>query len=278
MTNYKCLTRRYKDQPPTEVFAHFGFRGDEGETWEAPYEKLAHMAKQEDWDFHRAEFRRQGQCYPILTSYLNYTFLRLLDEKKIAYSSDGTKACFNTGLQTKNEKDIYATFFRNRLAEERKQPDWTLFGFFDSYSNKLSDFAPLPGLASYINDPVDLVFNTLCEIEVDYDHIYDGNNDRLPEVLRNSRTLAISAIQGSVALLKEKIVRNYKIAIPHWYGGKIQLLLPLNITNEMEADLALVAEKDPSKCLYRIKTVLTMDMAYVDARLITRPDRDWLNP
>jgi hypothetical protein len=42
--------------------------------------------------------------------------------------------------------------------------------------------------------------------------------------------------------------------------------------------LALVAEKDQAANLYRIKTALTMDMAYMDARLITRPDRDWLNP
>lgn len=278
MSNYTSLMKRYKDQPAKEIFAHFGFKGQEGETWEAPYEKLARLAKDEDWNFHRSEFQRNGQHFPILTSYLNYTFLRLLEEGKIAYSNDGDRACFNSGLQTKNEKDIYATFFRNRKAEERNQPQWNLYGFFDSYSNKLSDFSPLPELASYIDNPVDLVFNTSCEIEVNYDHIFDDNNERLPDVLQNNRTLAISAMQGSVELLKEKILRNYKTAIPHWYQSKIQLLLPLNLTSEHEADLALVAEKDPAKCMYRIKTALTMDMAYVDARLITRPDREWLNP
>ena len=278
MSGYTCLARRYKDQPSAEIFAHFGYRGNEGETWEAPYEKLARMAKDEEWNFHRSEYRKPGQNYPILTNYLNYTFIRVLDEDKIVYSSDGDRACFNTGLQTKNEKDIYATFFRNKQAQERGQPSWTLFGFFDSYSDKLSDFSPLPELASYISDPVDLVFDTNCEIEVNYDHVFDENNERLPEVLRTNRTLAISAMQGSVQLLKEKIIRNYKTAIPHWYRGKIQLLLPLNLTSENEADLALVAERDQIKDLYRIRTALTMDMAYIDARLITRPDRDWLNP
>lgn len=278
MSSYTCLTKRYKNQPAEEVFAHFGYKGQDGENWEAPYERLARMAKDEDWNFHRSEFVRHGQSYPILSSYLNYTFLRLLEEGKITYSADGDRACFNTGLQTKNEKDIYATFFRNKKAREKDQPNWNLYGFFDSYSNKLSDFSPLPDLASYVQNPVDLVFNTQCEIEVNYDHIFDENNERLPEVLRNNRTLAIAAMQGSVELLKDKILRNYKTAIPHWYRSKIQLLLPLNLTSETEADLALVAEKDPTKCLYRIKTALTMDMAYLDARLITRPDRDWLNP
>lgn len=100
----------------------------------------------------------------------------------------------------------------------------------------------------------------------------------MPDILRDNKTLAIAAIQGSIQILKEKVIRNYKIAIPHWYRGAIQLLLPLNLTSEHEADLALVAEKDQESNLYRIKTALTMDMAYMDARLITRPDREWLNP
>jgi hypothetical protein len=30
--------------------------------------------------------------------------------------------------------------------------------------------------------------------------------------------------------------------------------------------------------VYKIKTVLDMDQAYFAARLITRPDKEWLNP
>lgn len=277
-TNYVSLVRRYKDQPAAEVFAHFGYRGDQGEGWETPYEKLARMAKVEEWDFHRSQFKRSGQAYPILTSYLNYTFVRLQELDRISYSADDSRTCFNTGLQTPNEKDIFATFFRNRFAPERDQPTWTLFGFFDSYSEKLADFRPLPEIAGYVEDPADLVFDTSYEFEINFDHIFDQSKDRLPEILRDNRTLAISAIQGSVQLLTQKIIRNYKIAIPHWHEGRMQLLLPLNLTSENEADLALVADKDRARHIYRIRTVLTMDMAYVDARLITRPDREWLNP
>ena len=50
------------------------------------------------------------------------------------------------------------------------------------------------------------------------------------------------------------------------------------VTSDTEADLALVADKDSERKIYRIKTALSMDMAYIDARLICRPDRDWLNP
>jgi hypothetical protein len=273
---YTSLMSRFKDQSPSEVFAHFGYAN--GESWETPYESLSRLAKSENWNFQRAEFRRENRNFPILIGYLNYTFLRLQEQGKIMFSADGNRACFNTGLQTPNEKDIFATFFRNRNAEQRNQPDWTLYGFFDSYSDRLADFRPLPEIATYIDDTSDLVFDPKFDIEVNYDHLFEDNKDRLPEVLQNNRMLAISAIQGSIQLLKDKVKRNYKIAIPHWYRGRIQLLMPLNITNEHQADLALVAAKDAGAKLYRIKTVLTMDMAYMDARLITRPDRDWLNP
>ena len=161
---------------------------------------------------------------------------------------------------------------------ERDQPDWNLYGFFDSYSRRLTDFRPLPTIATYIEKASDLVLDTSCEIEVNYDHLFDDIRERLPDVLKDNQMLAIAAIQGSLEFLKEKVIRNYKLAIPHWYRGHTQLLLPLNLTSEHEADLALVAEKDQSSDLYRIKTALRMDMAYMDARLITRPARDWLNP
>ncbi len=272
---YISLTRRYLDQPREEIFS---FMHHHGETWQTPYEKLASLAKQEDWDFRRSQFKRPGQDFPILVGYLNFTFLRCQEQDKIVFSEDNSRACFNTGLQTPNEKDIYATFYRTKFAQERSLPDWTLYGFFDSYSDRLSDFRPLPMIATYIQDTRSLVFDTTCEIEENFDHLFSDNIDRLPEVLRDNPTLTISAIKGSIELLKEKIIRNYKIAIPHWFHDRIQLLLPLNLTDTNEADLALVAEKDPTAKLYRIKTFLTMDQAYMDARLITRPDRDWLNP
>lgn len=279
--NYKSLAKRYRDQDPREIFAHFPYNGPAGETWEEPFKRLASMAKDEEWSFHRQEFinQYQNQNFPILTNYLNYTFLRLQEEGKIKLSNDGDKACFNTGLQTPRGKDIYATFFKNKQAEERNQPDWTLYAFVDSYSTKLEPFTPLPDIASYISDVNDLVFNIELEIEPNLEHFLTHNEERLPEVLRGNVRMAENVINGELQSLKGRIRRNYKIAIPHWYEGKIQLLLPLVLTNdEGIADLALVVERDDNRKIYRGKTILTMDMAYVDARLITKPADDWLNP
>ena len=147
---------------------------------------LASLAKKENWNFSRSEFKRPGQNYPIFAGYLNYTFLRLQQQEKNSHSDDGNRGCFNTGLQTVNEKDIYASFYRNKHAVDRDLSDWTLFGNFGSYSNRLTDYRPLPAMATYIDDSSDLVFDAKCEIEVNYDHLSRDNVDRLPDVLQKT--------------------------------------------------------------------------------------------
>lgn len=275
---YESLFKRHKDQDLRKTFAHFGWRGDIGESWETPFQKLAEKAKREDWDFQRPEFKRSGSSFPIIGSYLNYTFARLQQQSKVKLSPDSSKACINTGLQTPEGKDIFATFYRNSNAVERSQPDWTLFGYFDAYSDKMREFEPLPDIATYIEEPGELVFDHRLELEVDYKHILTENKERLPAVLHGNAALARNAVEGAIRQLKERLKRNYKLAVPHWYNERVQLLLPLSITDDHAADVALVAEKDVVRKKYMVRTLLTMDMAYLDARIISAPDREWLNP
>lgn len=279
---YESLTKKYKTQKSTAYFAHFPFNPDEGQTWETPFSYLAKMTKNlDEWNFKTEEFRNKypNQSYPILTNYLNYTFLRVLEQDKIVYSKEGDKACFNTGLQTKRGKDIFATFFKNKQAATRNQAEWTFYAFIDSYSDKMQFYSPTPEIATYIEDANDLVFDTNLEIDTNLTHIVDQNIQRFPSILQGNAKMAENIIIGSIQALKEKVKRNYKIAIPHWYEGKIQLLLPLVLTNEENiAELAFVIDKDKQRNIYRGKTILTMDMAYIDARLITKPDDDWLTP
>lgn len=276
---YESLYSKYKEQPVKDIFAHFGWSSKNNETWETPFEYLANMAKPENWDFQDQAFKNGNTNFPILLNYLNYTFKRIQQQDKIVFSNDDNKACFNTGLQTPTEKDIYATFYRNKKVSQYDRPDWTLYNFADSYSKKVQDFSSLPEVATYIENSSDLVFDLSYELEINTEHIVKERDYRLPDILKGNKNIAMASIEGSKSFLKEKIRRNYKIAIPHWYNDKIQLLLPLNLTSDDKADLALVADKDSrQRKIYRIKTVLTMDMAYINARLICRPDREWLNP
>lgn len=284
MKKYESLFQRYHNQPRKECFAFFPFDRKAGETWETPFAALVNLAKPEEWNFIREEFRRQNVRYPILYNYLNYTFKRLQDQNKIVFNEKEDGACFNTGLMTPDEKELFALFSKNHRADGSADVnDWFFKGFFDSYADQLAQFRnPLPALATYVEDASELVLDTSFELDVNIGHILDDpdNQERLPVELRNNRNLALSAIEGATRFLKQKVIRNYKVAIPQWYmpDQKIQLLLPLCIMSPEKADLALVADKDKDAKLYRIRTALRMDMAYSNARLITRPDREWLDP
>ena len=84
------------------------------------------------------------------------------------------------------------------------------------------------------------------------------------------------ALEGAIKHALIRVRRNYKTAIPQFYRGKIQLLLPLCFRTRTSADLALVIERQ--RDTYRASTCLTLDMAYNNARLIARPDTEWLLP
>ena len=88
--------------------------------------------------------------------------------------------------------------------------------------------------------------------------------------------LFIDEVQRALDLAVKRARRNYKTAIPHFYDNKIQFLLPLCITNKIEADVALVVNRDENS--YVAHTVLTLDQAFNNARLLAKPDREWLTP
>ena len=77
-------------------------------------------------------------------------------------------------------------------------------------------------------------------------------------------------------MMKLKVSANYKLAVPQYFNGKIQLLLPLCLNDGVTPDLALVVTKNDSGNFYQGHTCLTMDMAYSNARLIAKPTTNWL--
>lgn len=61
--------------------------------------------------------------------------------------------------------------------------------------------------------------------------------------------------------------------MPQFYGGRIQLLLPLCLTGD-KPELALTIQREDG--FYAARTCLTLDMAYNNARLICRPETSWI--
>jgi hypothetical protein len=235
------------------------------------------LAENEEWDFSDSA----SKSYSILKNYLEFTFRKLQQEKKISFTSDNKFAAFNTGLMTDNLEDIFAFF------EEYKNPR---AGFNTPYcfkaflkksdNNILRHFSNnIPEIANFFEKPELLIFNPKCELIPDIDHIIKDNIDRFPIHLHRADDAELRRqVTGAIDEVRKRVRTNYKIAVPQYYDGKIQLLLPLCLTSgSPNPDLALVVHRLNDKT-YTARTCLTLKMAYNNARLIVKPQSNWLKP
>lgn len=85
-------------------------------------------------------------------------------------------------------------------------------------------------------------------------------------------------IKRALDITKKRVEWNYKTAIPVYYptANRGALLLPLALVQQNHVDLALVVEWQPQSERYQGETILPLNIAYSNSRLITRPDSDWL--
>jgi hypothetical protein len=251
---------------PEDIF-DFAFFPDR----ESNLNDLAEQAEDEDWDYHSTPTMHSR---PVLFNYVRYSYKRIAEEGKIALSSDGQHACFNTGLVTEAQESLYASFEANR--QQGRQP-WYFKGWFRKGRWELTRFDELPEMAHYFDDPSCLVLDTRKELRINIEHIIEDNKERFPEPFRSMDVYGLQTfLKGAIDNARERVRRSYKTAIPQYYNGKIQVLLPLCISTPRKADLALVVERHQT--FYRASTCLTLEMAYNNARQITKPDRDWLQP
>ncbi len=97
--------------------------------------------------------------------------------------------------------------------------------------------------------------------------------------MRRMQTLINDALEMSL----KRVRWNYRTVVPMWYPTRrsMHLLLPLSLVCDQVTDVALVVEQVThagQKRKYIGHTVLPLDWAYMNARLICRPDSDWLTP
>lgn len=239
-------------------------------------ENLARLVETEDWVGNDSDVSRP---LPILDSYLRYTYARLHLEAKICVTDDGEYAAFNTGLLTPHAEDVFALFGRNRV--ENAQP-W-VFVRWAAESDRviMLRFPDPPEMAEYVHSAADLVYDWRRPLKLAYEHILVDNLERFPDDLRQNTMRARQALDLAVAWALKRVRRNYKTVVPQWYprlgAAGAQFLMPLDLSGDHEVDLALVVSAVGDNA-YRGHTVLTLDMAYTNARLVARPDSDWLIP
>lgn len=210
----------------------------------------------------------------ILKSYLKYTFFKLQSESKVLITED--YILFNTGLFTTLYDPIYVYGEKRILPvnNENLSP-WFFKGFMTEYDLGEIGIYRLPQRADYFSDPSQLIFDPNLKINVQYDHILkDANNI---ERIQNIKSKNIQALLiGEIDKAKKKVTANYQLAIPQYFQNKIQLLLPLCLEDGINPDLALVVTKSKNGKYYQGHTCLTLDLAYTNARLIAKPEHNWL--
>ena len=292
MKPYESLFKLHKNQVHDSAFAHFYPIRDD---YDEPFKIVARQTLDgiDAWYFHQDKFKNKypNTAVPKLKNYLNYTFRRLIEleasepGRYFVCSADGEWIAFNTGLQNQHGADLLAIFQQYKPRPgipARVVPDWVFKGCYApndrAYRDKFGPFAP--DIAWYSRDSRDYVFDTSYRLERDvFDHLFERAKERsgLPhasdEVVRNY-------LRGALENLVPKICRNYKVAIPVWYveEKRMQLLLPFVSASDANEVSCFLVDRDDAICSYQLKTIFDLDQAYFSARLITRPDKEWLDP
>jgi len=296
MKAYESLFKLYRDQPLESVFAHFyPFKSSPtaAPDYDEPFRAIARVTVDgyDAWEFQQPRFKaKYTAAVPKLKNYLNYTFMRLLAleqdalGKHFLLSSDNQWICFNTGLQNSHAVDLIAIFqkYFPREGDSQVRPDWVYKGCFASnegyYRQRFGTV--VPEIAWYSLDSRDFVFDTSYSLDKDsFDHLFErakersGLSNASDEVVRNY-------LRGAIENIVPKIRRNYKVAIPVYYveEKRMQLLLPFASASSAEEVSCFLVERNDTTKSYDLKTIFDLDQAYFAARLITRPDKEWLNP
>jgi hypothetical protein len=281
------------------IFAHFyPMRKDPTDPpdYDEPFKEIARTSVDgyDSWIFQQPKFRARHAYSPVpkLRNYLNYTFVRLVTLELespgdfFVHNANQTWICFNTGLQNSFGADLLATFQRYKpkpgcYTPTGARPDWVYKGCHPSNDRRYRGVfgAAVPKIAWYSKDSRDYIFDTSYHIDKEaFDHLFERAKERAG--LPNATDDGIrNYLRGAIENLMPKIMRNYKVAIPVYYveDKRMQLLLPFYSANSTDLSSFLVEREDVHKC-YRVKTIFDLDQAYFSARLITRPDKDWLNP
>lgn len=243
----------------------------------------------ESWKYKN---KQSGINHPILKAYLENILNRLIKEDqdgrtgKIVFSKDKKYAMFNTNLLDKYFHEVIIVGELEYMDGEIhiKNPSRSTsrlklrkMGFDENAS-------ALP--PQFFEDVNEVIFQTTWEIDRDFDtftHIIEDRIERFPEEYHNMSTEELAtkfdnAIDFAVALAQ----RNYKFIVPMYRPQEdmIQLLMPIYLkgTYSDRPDFALILTPNKELRMYEPETILPLDAAYQNARLIAKPEESWLNP
>ena len=118
-------------------------------------------------------------------------------------------------------------------------------------------------------------FNPEWPIRVNAEHILSDteNRERLPKKLLRFKNLPL-LLETAVELGRRKTVIEPGLVVPQGYQNQLQFLLPICLTDMEKPNLAMTLTERNG--YYLGSTCLTLEMAYLNARMIARPIAPWL--
>lgn len=255
-----------KTKETDELIWKFAFLGKD-DSREKKFDELSELAETENWTSSSSTWEND-----ILYSYVTHTFAKAAKDDLVLISENEGYACFNTGLLTDNGEDIVCLF--NEFTGSDKY-HWHLHGFRKASDwDVMNSFSETPSVVSYFDDPSDAYFDPSVKLVKNLDHILEDNLDRFPEELQNKGKSYINTLLShALELTIKRCERNYRIAVPQYYREKITYLLPVDLDNNL---MSVAVEEVNGR--YRVNTIFTLEMAYKNARLLMKPEADWLTP
>lgn len=251
-------------------------------------EDIAKSTIPESWKYKN---KPSGINHPILKSYLENILNRLIKESndgkqnKLVYSKNREYVLFNTNLLDKYFHEVIIVGETNEVNGEFKIKN----PFRSTGMGQLRKLGFNSGNAippQFFDDVNEVIFQTSWQIDKDYDtftHIIEERRDRFPIEYKDTPTEELAAkfdnaIDFAVALAQ----RNYKFIVPMYrpQRDKIQLLMPIYLkgTYSDQPDFAVILTPNKELAMYEPETILPLDAAYQNARLIAKPEESWLNP
>lgn len=282
------------------------------------------LALYENWSFKEEP---DDDDFPILKNYINYTFAKAWQDKRVLLSLDGRYSVFNTGLVNRNYQYIYILFEKNIGLKPWKFVMYCIPGVKQGGRLLADNFKVLPKPVRYFSNISDISYiisedKTPDEQIPDLqpDHYFIDHPERLPHYFlvdgcrKNIQIVDLlnkdisnytekekkeywqtigdeiasdpdvyddleSAFRNAVRKAVMRVSWNYRTAIPVYFPSynKMSILLPISFSIKAEAEVALVVEYNSISQKYTAPTILTLPIAYSNARLVCKPESDWLN-
>ena len=271
--------------------------------------ELAELSERRNWDF--SNDAGNNVSLGSLNYYLELTFGRITEDiehdedcQEIVTTEDETGKLFCTGLRHRefgsyiyacctdpDDNGVYQKVkwvFGIGQEGNRSYPSELIFQERDGQRNH-----GLPYPANWTREPEKLVFQyqrgAKSNIHFNFNHMYEEHLDRIKFDGADATGIGdkldfdefVKRVENAWPTTRKLLEASYKNAIPTYYQGDIQLLVPLYLDKRKPStpSAALVLARDRTgKRYYYAPTFLTLEMARNNALIITRIDDSWLTP